>query len=119
MRLCLLGVYRFLLLLYPPAFRKRFAPEMLELVAAAELGEWPLILGDTSVALIRCWLEPAATNSAAVPAGAYLALGESALTASRLFQGLALSIAIILGLCYLGSRRFGRGRKSSQSGRAV
>src|ERR1700690_264066 len=103
MRLCLLGVYRFLLLLYPPAFRKRFAPEMLELVAAAELGEWPLILGDTSVALIRCWLEPAATNSAAGPAGAYLALGESGLTTSRLFQGLALSIAIILGVCYLGS----------------
>lgn len=105
MRLCLLCVYRFLLLLYPPAFRKRFALEMLELVAAAEPGEWPLILGDTSVAIIRCWLTPAAASSAALPSGqnAYLALGESALPASRLLQGLALSIAIIIGLCYLGS----------------
>lgn len=84
---------------------QRFAPEMLELVAAAEPGEWPLILGDTSVAIIRCWLTPAATSSAALPSGqnAYLALGESALEASRLLQGLVLSIAIIIGLCYLGS----------------
>ena len=105
MRLCLLWVYRVLLLLYPPAFRKRFAAEMLELVAEAEAGDWPLILGDTSVAILRCWLEPAATSSAALPNGenAYLALGESGLTASRLFQGLALSVAIIFGLCYLGS----------------
>jgi|GEM_PF-3921100 hypothetical protein len=57
--------------------------------------------GDTSVAVVRCWLEPATTRSTVVPAGqdAYLALGESALTASRLFQGLILSSAIILGLC--------------------
>jgi len=104
MRRCLLCVYRCLLLLYPPAFRRRFAGEMVELVAAAEPGEWPFIFGDTSVAIIRCWLEPAAASSATVPAGqnAYLALGESALPVARLLQGLALSVAIILGLCYLG-----------------
>jgi hypothetical protein len=105
MRLCLLWAYRFLLRLYPPAFRRRFAPEMLELVEAAEPGEWPLIFGDTSVAIVRCWLGPAANSSTVVPAGqdAYLALGGSALTASRLLQGLVLSTAIIVGLCYVGS----------------
>jgi len=105
MRLGLLWAYRFLLQLYPPAFRKRFATEMLESAEAAEPAEWPLIFGDTSVAIVRCWLEPAATRSAALPAGqdAYLALGESGLSAARLFQGLVLSTAIIVGLCYFGS----------------
>jgi hypothetical protein len=105
MRLCLVWAYRFLLQLYPPAFRKRFAPEMLELVEAAEPAEWPLIFGDTSIAIVRCWVEPTATSSTVAPAGpdAYLALGGSALTASRLIQGLVLSTAIIVGLCYAGS----------------
>ena len=52
-RLCLLWAYRCLLQLYPPAFRKRFAVEMLELAEAAEPREWPLIFGDTSVAIVR------------------------------------------------------------------
>jgi|SRR5208282_6377884 len=101
----LLWTYGWLLRLYPPAFRRRFAPEMLELAAAAEPNEWALIFGDTSLAIVRCWLQPSSTGSAAVPAGrdAYLALGESGLTASRLFQGLVLSMAIIVGLCYFGS----------------
>jgi len=105
MRLGLLWAYRLLLQTYPPAFRKRFAAEMLGLAEAAEPEEWPLIFGDTSVAIVRCWLEPAATGSAAVPAGgdAYLALGESGLSASRLLQGLVLSTAILVGLCYFGS----------------
>jgi hypothetical protein len=104
-RPCLLFTYRCLLQLYPPAFRQRFALEMLELAEAAEPTEWPLILGDTSVAIVRCWLGPARTSSTVVPAvpGAYLALGESALSPSRLLQGLVLSTAIILGICYAGS----------------
>jgi hypothetical protein len=105
MRLGLLWAYRFLLQMYPPAFRKRFAAEMLEFAEAAAPEEWPLILGDTSVAIVRSWLQPATSNSAVVPAGrdAYLAVGESALTASRVLQGLVLSTAIIAGLCYFGS----------------
>lgn len=105
MRSCLLFAYRFLLRLYPCAFRERFAPEMMELAERAEPAEWPLILGDTSVAIVRCWLEPAATRSTALPAGqdAYLALGAFPLTASRLLQGFAISVAIILGICYVGS----------------
>jgi|SRR5580693_4033120 hypothetical protein len=105
MQIAMLWAYRLLLQLYPPAFRQRFAPEMLQFAEAAETDEWPLIFGDTSVAIVRCWLQPATTNSAAVPAGrdAYLAVGESALSASRVLQGLVLSMAIIAGLCYFGS----------------
>jgi hypothetical protein len=105
MRLGLLWAYHVLLQLYPPAFRKRFATEMLELAEAAEPAEWPLIFGDTGVAIIRCWLEPAARRSPALPTGqdAYLALGESGLSVPRLFQGLVLSTAILVGLCYFGS----------------
>jgi hypothetical protein len=104
MRLCLLWAYRFLLQLYPPTFRKRFAPEMLDLAEAAEPAEWPLIFGDTSLAIVRCWLQPAA-SSTAMSAGrdAYLAVGASTLTASRLLQGLVLSTAILAGFCYVGS----------------
>ena len=104
-RLCLLWAYRFLLQMYPPAFRKRFAPEMLELAEAAEPNDWALIFGDTSLAIVRCWLQPAASSSAVVSAGhdAYLALGESGLTPSRLLLGFVLSIAIVVGLCYFGS----------------
>jgi hypothetical protein len=100
-----LWAYGCLLQLYPPTFRKRFAAEMLELAAAAEPAEWPLIFGDTGLAIVRCWLQPVASSSAALPAGqdAYLAVGESALSASRLFLGFALSAAIIVGLCYAGS----------------
>jgi hypothetical protein len=89
----------------PPAFRARFAVEMLELAEAAEPREWPLIFGDTTVAIVRCWLRPARTSSTLMPAGqdAYLALGVFGLTASRLLQGLLLSTAIIVGLCYAGS----------------
>ena len=72
---------------------------------AAEPREWPLIFGDTTVAIVRCWLQPARTSSTLVPAGqdAYLALAGFGLTALRLLQGLLLSTAIIVGLCYAGS----------------
>jgi hypothetical protein len=105
MRRCLLFFYRILLTTYPPAFRMRFAAEMLELASSAELSEWPLIFGDTSLAIVRCWLEPAPTDAAVEPDAAhgYLALGKSALPALRLLQGLVLSIVIGLGLCYFGS----------------
>lgn len=103
-RRCLLRTYRLLLLLYPYAFRQRFAPEMLELAEAAEPGEWPLIFSDTSLAIVRSWLKPATTSTLA-PAGqdAYLALGQSALTPSRFLLGFVLSLAIIVGLAYAGS----------------
>jgi hypothetical protein len=105
MRRSLLYSYRLLLLLYPRAFRHRFAPEMLELAEAAEPGEWPLIFGDTSLAIVRCWLKPPATGSTLAPAShdAYLALGESGLAPSRFLLGFVVSTAIIAGLAYAGS----------------
>lgn len=102
MRRCLLFSYQILLATYPPAFRRRFAAEMLELASAAELSEWPLIFGDTGLAIVRCWLETAPADAAAEPAHGYLALGKSALPASRLLLGLVLS-TVIFSLCYLGS----------------
>jgi hypothetical protein len=105
LRRCLLCSYRLLLQLYPCAFRERFAPEMLELAEAAEPDEWPLIFSDTSLAILRCWLRPAAASSTLAPASqdAYLALGESSLKPSRFLLGFVLSTAIIAGLCYFGS----------------
>jgi hypothetical protein len=104
-RRCLLLGYRFLLQFYPYAFRERFATEMMALAAEAEPAEWPLILGDTSLAIVRSWLEPSAPTSAALPTmrDSYMAIGGSALSASRLFQGLALALIILLGVSYVGS----------------
>jgi hypothetical protein len=102
MRRCLLFSYQILLATYPPAFRRRFAAEMLELASSAELSEWPLIFGDTGLAIVRCWLETAPADAAVEPAHGYLALGKSALPASRLLQGLVLS-TLIFSLCYFGS----------------
>ena len=100
----LLGVYRLLLQLYPPAFRQRFAPEMLELAAAAEPAEWPLIFGDTGVAIVRCWVEGTESTAVLAEPNAYLALGESPLRGLNLLQGLVLSLAIIVGLSYVSYR---------------
>jgi hypothetical protein len=89
---------------FPPVFRARFAPEMLELAAAAEPGEWPPIFGDTSISIIRYWI--AGTDSTAVLAqpSAYLSLGGSPVRPFGLLQGFVLSIAIIAGLSYAGYR---------------
>ena len=100
----LLSTYRLLLYLYPPAFRKRFAPEMLELAEAAEPNEWPLIFGDTGVAIIRCWLEGSPSTAALAEPNAYLALGGSPVKNVRLLHGFLLSIAIIVGLTYVNDR---------------
>jgi len=97
---CLLGAYRVLLQFYPPAFRRRFAEEMLELAEAAEPGEWPLILGDTSMGIVRCWLEGGRVTSAVAEPNAYISLGESTVWRWGLLQGFVLSVALLIGLCY-------------------
>jgi hypothetical protein len=96
----LLGVYRILLQFYPPAFRSRFAKEMLELAEAAEPGEWALMFGDTSLGIVRCWLERGFLSSAVADPNAYIPLGESTVLRWRLLQGFVLSVAILIGLCY-------------------
>lgn len=99
----LLG-YRLLLRLYPPAFRQRFAPEMLELAQASDRSEWPLIFGDTSVAIVRCWFEGTHSTSLVPEPSAYLSLGGSSLKPSRILQGMVLFIAIVAGAAYINHR---------------
>jgi len=105
MQRCLLLAYAFLLRLYPPAFRRRFASEMLQVAEAADPIEWLWILGDTSLAIVRCWLEPGVPHSAAanVAPDAYLGLGESGPPAARIFQGFVFSMMLALGICYAAS----------------
>jgi len=104
-RRSLLFAYRHLLRLYPAGFRQRFAAEMLDLAAVAELSEWPLIFGDTSVAIARSWLNPSASKVLATATGPdeYLSLGESAVKPLKLFQGLALATVLVLGACYIST----------------
>jgi hypothetical protein len=97
---CLLGAYRILLEFYPPAFRRRFAEEMLELAEAAEPGEWALMFGDTSLGIVRCWLEGGRLSSAVAEQNGYISLGDSTVLRWRLLQGFVLSVAILIGLCY-------------------
>ena len=101
---CLLRAYRLMLLFYPPSFRKRFGPEMLELAAAAESTEWPLIFGDTSLAIVRCWLQGSHSTAALAEPNAYVPLRESPISAFVLLPGLVLSIAIIAGFSYVNYR---------------
>lgn len=100
-----LCAYRCLLCLYPSAFRKRFGAEMLQLAEAAEPTEWPLIFGDTSLGILRGWLQVAAADATLLSAEpvSYLGLGESRLTGLRLVQGFVLSVAIIVGGCCVSS----------------
>jgi hypothetical protein len=100
----LLLAYGFLLQLYPRAFRRRFGDEMLEVAEAAEPGEWALIFGDTSVAILRCWWEGSPSTAAVADPDAYLAIGESRASPSRLLPGLAISVVIIVGMVYAGYR---------------
>jgi len=100
-RKCFLYVYRILLAFYPSSFRRRFAPEMLELAATAEATEWPLIFGDTSVAIVRCWLQGTHSTATLVEPNAYVPLRESPISAFVLLPGLVLSIVIIAGFSYV------------------
>src|SRR5437899_11886815 len=88
-RSLLLG-YRLLLQLYPAVFRRRFASEMLELAEAAKPTEWPLIFGDTSIAIIRCWLEGTHSTAVLAEPNAYLSLGESPVWGIRIASGFCL-----------------------------
>ena len=97
----LLNSYRMLLHLYPPAFRKRFASEMLELAGAAGVGEWPLIFGDTSLGIVRCWIEGSRSTAVVVEPGTYVPVGEFPVRLSGLVRGFALAFVITFGLWYL------------------
>ena len=99
---CLLCTYGLLLQFYPPSFRNRFATEMLEVATTAKLGEWPLIFGDTGIAIVRCWIEGSRSTAVLTESNAYMSLGGSSVRSFGL--GLVLSMGIIFGLAYLGYR---------------
>ena len=100
-RNCLLYAYRILLGFYPASFRRRFAPEMLELAAAAEITEWPLIFSDTGVGIVRCWIEGTHSTATLTETNAYMPLGKSPITATVFIPGLILSIVIVAGWSYV------------------
>jgi hypothetical protein len=97
---CMFAAYRLLLQLYPPAFRQRFAAEMLQIAREAESSEWPLIFGDTGVAIIRCWMEGTHSTVALAEPNPYVPIGEFHISAARLLPGLVLAIGLLAGLCY-------------------
>lgn len=101
---CLLCGYRLMLVCYPRSFRKRFGPEMLELAAAAEPNEWPLIFGDTGIAIVRCWLQGTHSTAALAEPNAYVPIRESPISAFVLLPGLVLSIVMIAGFSYVNYR---------------
>jgi|SRR5579864_97626 len=96
--------YRVMLHFYPPAFRQRFGPEMLEIAEAAEPSEWPLIFSDTGVSIVRCWMEGTHSTVVLTELDAYYPIGESRMSPARWVQGLALSVGILAGLCYVNNR---------------
>lgn len=103
----LLRAYSALLRLYPSNFKRRFATEMLDVAQEAEPTDLPFFFCDTAASVLQSWLK-VATTGATAPAepNGNLALGESRLTAARLAQGVALSVAILLAACYVSRLRF-------------
>jgi hypothetical protein len=100
-----LFAYRQLLRLYPPGFRQRFAEEMFETAKAAQSSDWPLIIGDTGITIVRSWLLPdriRSSNLAAVH-GQYLSIGETPVRPLKLFQGLSVATILVLGACYIST----------------
>lgn len=96
--------YRLLLWLYPPAFRARYAPEMLELAEAVGYSEWPLFFCDTGIAIVRCWFEGTHSAAIVVEPNPYLSLDQSPVRPSRILQGMVLFVAILGGLIYINHR---------------
>jgi hypothetical protein len=103
-RRCCLFAYRLLLQLYPPTFRHRFGAEMIELAEACGPNEWPLIFGDTSIAIVRCWIE--GTHSAAVVTepNAYVPIGESPVKVFGVLRGVVLTVVILASMAYVNHR---------------
>jgi hypothetical protein len=102
-RRTLLFAYRQVLRFYPAEFRDRFSEEMMEIAGAAELAEWPLIFGDTSVTIMCSWMRQSALRPVAVgaAAGQYLSLGKSPVNPAKLLQGLGIATIVVLLACCL------------------
>jgi hypothetical protein len=101
-RRALVFAYSNLLRLYPAALGQRFAAEMLEIAESADLSEWPLIFTDTTVAIVRSWLEtPLSRGTGSDP---YLPLEQLPMKPWKLVQGFALAATLVLWTCYVSTQ---------------
>jgi len=102
----LLFAYRQLLRLYPPGFKERFTEEMLDVAESADISEWPLIFGDTSLTIVRTWLQPEKRRlplTAIAPVN-YLSLAEPALKPMKLVGGLGMAALLVVIASYISTR---------------
>ena len=101
----LLFAYRQLLRLYPPGFKERFGEEMLDIAESADLSEWPLIFGDTSLAIIRTWLQPDKRRlglATTLPAE-YLSLAGPTVKPLKLMGGLGIAALLVVIASYIST----------------
>jgi hypothetical protein len=99
-----LRVYALLLRFYPQAFRERFAPEMMQIAESIAISEWPLVFSDTSIAIVRCWIEGSNVTTVPGELNAYVPVGEFRLNVSGLLPGAVLSLLIMAGVGYINYR---------------
>src|SRR5215470_1927554 len=94
----LLRCYRALLQLYPENFKTQFAAEMLEIAEAARIDEWRLIVTDTSIGILRSWMQWFTDDATqAMDRNGYFRVEVGRLPLFRLLQGFLVSGVIIVG----------------------
>lgn len=96
--------YRQLLHLYPRGFRERFAAEMLEIAESAELSEWPVVLTDTAVTIVRSWSRPSLRRLPVIECPELYLGAEPALRPARFVQGLMLAAAQVFVACLISTQ---------------
>jgi hypothetical protein len=93
---CARGLYRLLLFLHPPAFRERFAGEMLWIFDQSVMdGDTLRVMGDGCVSLVTQWM---ATDT--VPQanpGSFRSVPTGSLSAMRVTQATAVALLLTLG----------------------
>ena len=112
------SVYRLLVQLHPPAFRQRFAEEMMSTFEEAAPNQSVLgLFFDGFVSLTRQWLfrpglwrvpvpETAFASSAHLPLFAWerINVSSTGLPVSRWMQGGCISVAMLTGVCVMASQ---------------
>lgn len=90
------GLYRLLLLLHPPAFRERFAGEMLWIFdqSVADTGT-VRVMADGCVSLVTQWMASDAVPQANT--GSFQIVPADSLSARRLTQATAIALVLTVG----------------------
>lgn len=93
---CARGLYRLLLLLHPPAFRERFAGEMLWIFDQSVTDSGTLrVMGDGCVSLVTQWMATDTVPQANT--GSFRIMPTSSLSAVRITQATAIALVLTLG----------------------